>query len=174
MDYQMARLYYGAKLIRASELQEFLDTTLGKDWSVVEARRDISAALERVVSSSKPGSSYFSETVRFPNGLEDAYVTRVNVEASNALEQLSNALSPPRDKVAKDVAMGEKTTAAGSGNGGMQPRRTDNRETMTEQGSQDAQKSYMEARKMLAKVLTTRNALLCRSSFEASVNAVWT
>jgi len=172
LNHQIARLYYSSKLVRISDVHGFLDSTSGKDWSVVEARRDIAQSLEKLLSNSQPGSAYFSLNNRFPNGLEDAFISRINSETNAAIEQITNALVPPRDKQAKDITASERRFQAASGAHEASSSQGQ-KELVQEQGSQDSQKGYMEGRKLLGKVITTSGCVVCRDSFEAATNATW-
>lgn len=137
---------------------EFVNKSYTFDFSSVEGRRQTLAALQTFLGEGKTGTQLFGYASRFVGS--GAFICNHDGEVARVVGQISSALTMIRDTTAKD-------TAAPRGN------KSDDQFQISDQGTQDAKKSFDEARTSLLKFSGMSPMLWTRASFERRSGLVW-
>lgn len=149
-----------------TQVNELLRALNKVNFSVVSSRQEGLTALENFQNVAITGRELFRSNARFPDALDEIYVTDAWGQVNNILGDLQGSLSWRMTNKAKDT---EANTSDGRV---LKTARLDAGENM-DQGAQDQTKAFLEQRKVLKKVTTAKDEVFMRPSFESRCSCVW-
>jgi len=149
--------FYSLKSLR--DLSCALNTC---DFSVIASRRDMHTIIADFEAAGVAGDVLFSDTVRFPDGLTEVYLSSADPSVANWFSMVTAALSYRETTVAKD-------TLTSNGNGV-----SERVQVLKDSKDQDSTKRFEELKKVLTQMLGDPSKRLHRRSFETKVAGGWT
>jgi hypothetical protein len=132
------------------------------DFSVIASRRDMHTIVTDFEAAGVVGDILFSDTVRFPDGLSEVYLTTADSNVANWFSMVTAALSYRETTVAKD-------TMTSNVNG-----LSERVQVLKDSKDQDSTKRFEELKKVLTQMLGDPSKRWLRRSFETKVAGVWT
>jgi hypothetical protein len=145
------------KFVEYSQWLKLVDVVRMTDPTVVESRRETRAVILEAMNSAFTGSSLFSTDQRFPE--EEVFVFLGDQSIQRAMNSLVTNLAQRQTNIAKDI----------SG-----PRMGSDRHfEVSEQGSQDTFKQFVELVNTLDAASASDKLLWDRTNFESRASASW-